>query len=395
MRTSYIALILLILFSPLVALAYGLLLLFGRTHRYRGEFRRPRTWYSLTLPREAARCSEDSPYSIYLKKGTTNKLIVFFSGGGLAWDAYSAARPQTLATILFGSEGFYFPNVKIYLEFINGGLLAPNNPRNPFNDWNCVLIPYATADCHVGRAEFPYRDRHGRERLLHHHGVKNADAALAVAQAVFGNPEEILVAGESAGGLGCVAQAPHVAEYFCCTKVTVYSDSGQMYSPKWPAIVRDVWSAGDDLADCVTDGNLLLSWFRYCHARLGDGVTYLMSCSSHDGTLTAYENMLNHQRFTYDQDSLTEFHQHLTETITALAREIPRFRFLVSEQGKNKADGSTLHTAARYPWYYSRTAEGPSLASWLNDAVQAGNLYNVGTHLLVQPEPESETAAAR
>ncbi|MCE5260119.1 MAG: pectinacetylesterase family protein [Chloroflexi bacterium] len=382
LKFNFLAALLLIIFSPLLLLAYGLLRLFARTHEYKGSFPRTHRWYVIKLPADAARCSDGSPYSIYVKKGTTNKLIVYFSGGGLAWDEYTAARPQNLFSAVFGGDSYYFPVVNVNLEFINGGILAPGDPSNPFNDWNCVFIPYATGDCHVGDNEFPYHDRKGRKHILYHHGAKNVQAALAAVKPIFGSPEQLIVAGESAGAIGCVAQAQRVAEYLGCPRVAVYSDSGVIYTPKWQTILRDVWKVESSLADCVTDGNLLIDWFRLLYQRMGDKVVYLQYSSSHDGTLSAYQSKMNDGVFCYDGRDLTEFHQHLQETVTTLAREIPTYRFFMSELGKKRSDGSTFHTAVRYPWYYSKNAQGISLAAWLNDAVNAGNLYNVGESLL-------------
>ena len=47
-----------------------------------------KVWYKLTL--EAGIAADGSPYHIYLKKGKTRQLCIFFSGGGVAWDDYSA-----------------------------------------------------------------------------------------------------------------------------------------------------------------------------------------------------------------------------------------------------------------------------------------------------------------
>lgn len=381
-KLNWLALVILLLFSPVIALAYGLLMLFGRAHRFKGTFPRTHRWFIHTLPTDQARCSDGSPYSIYLKRGTVNKLVVYFSGGGLAWDAYTAARPTTLRTMLFGGEGYYFGRVMTYLEIINGGILAPWDPRNPFNDWNCVFIPYATGDCHVGDNDYSYTDARGRQRVLHHHGARNVDAALDAALPIFGCPDEVLVAGESAGAIGCVAQAPNVARRLGCGHLTVYSDSGQMYTPRWPQILRENWRVEQPLAACVADGNLLLHWFRWLNREMDGRVTLLQSCSSHDGTLAAYESKLNGGDFTYDARELADFNARLCRVFSTLAGELPNYRFYLSEQGRNPRDGSTLHTAARYPWYYSRNAEGISVASWLDDAVNRGSLYHVGQGLL-------------
>ncbi|MHB9033480.1 MAG: pectin acetylesterase-family hydrolase [Anaerolineae bacterium] len=396
MRRMIIAYILLALPSPLLVLFYGLFLLFGSARTFPGRFPRAHRWYRLPLPREAARCSDGSAYSIYLKKGSGNKLVVFFSGGGMSWNAYTAARPYTLRRILTG-DIYYYPRVSRYQELLRGGMMLPGDKRNPFKDWNILYIPYASADLHTGDARFPYRDLRGREKVLYHEGVRNVAAALAAAQPIFGPPEQLLIAGDSAGAISCLAQAPNVLRHFPCARVAVYSDSGQLYSPKWQEIIRDVWHADPRLVDCLADGNLLTNWFRLLRGQLGDDVEYLLSCSIYDETLASYQNKLNYDRYARSKQALLEFNQHLNETVTALSRELPAFHYFLSEQSKKASDGSTAHTAACFPWFYRKTAQGVSVAEWLNDAVNSAKPYNVGRELLAlaassAPEPAASEA---
>jgi hypothetical protein len=55
-------------------------------------------WYR--LPIEEGMSGDGSEYHIYLKLGTTNHLCVFLSGGGVAWNEYTAARPVTGGAML-------------------------------------------------------------------------------------------------------------------------------------------------------------------------------------------------------------------------------------------------------------------------------------------------------
>ena len=51
------------------------------------------TWYRKLLPEGL--CGDGSPYHIYLRKGVSDHLCIFLSGGGIAWNPYTAARPVT------------------------------------------------------------------------------------------------------------------------------------------------------------------------------------------------------------------------------------------------------------------------------------------------------------
>lgn len=376
--------VLLSILSPVIAIAYGLFLLFKGARKYNGSFPKAHRWYKLVLKKDSARSSDGSSYPIYLKKGISNKLIVFFSGGGMSWSEYSAARPMTLLRTLRGVDSYYFPSVPAYLELANGGMLAAKDTHNPFDDWNVILLPYSSGDFHTGNTEFHYRDLRGRDQAFYHWGAKNVNAALDAVKSAFGNPDQLLIAGESAGAFGCVAQAPNVLKYFPnCPKIAVYSDSAVLFWPRWKEIVRDVWKADPSLSDCLqSDGNLILDWFEWLYHEMGDRVIYLQSCSIHDDVLSTFQNKLNHDIFVLNPEAISEFNVHLNETIQTLSCKIPSYRYFLSEQDKKEKDSSTAHTAARYKRFYSKTQQGVSLADWLNDAVNSNRLYNVGEELL-------------
>ena len=51
----------------------------------------PHVWYRVAVPEGIT--GDGSDYYIYIKKGNTENLCVFLSGGGVAWNEYTAARP--------------------------------------------------------------------------------------------------------------------------------------------------------------------------------------------------------------------------------------------------------------------------------------------------------------
>lgn len=353
-----------------------------------GSFPKTHTWYKLPLPKEKASCSEGSTYYVYLKKGASNKLMVFFGGGGVSWNERSAARPITIMNFLSGKGAFYFPKIDRMQELMNGGILAEKDINNPFHDWNFILLPYATGDFHVGNNDFAYTDGKGKRRILRHYGARNVTASLEAVQNHFASPDQLLIAGESAGAFGCVAQAAHIVDFFPgCQNITAYTDSGQLYYPQWKETVRDVWKADADLWECIQTNNLLLDWFRRLYKKLGDRANYMNSCSYHDGLLSQYQKMINHGINKIDKAGLDEFFVHLVETNKTLLQEVPGFHFHISAVEYNEKNDSTAHTATRYKRFYTKNAEGISNADWLNDAANHGKFYNVGIHLLESAAP--------
>ena len=56
---------------------------------------------------------------------------------------------MTLWRMLRKKDAFYFPRIDWIQELMNSGILAGQDARNPFNDWNFILLPYTTGDFHA------------------------------------------------------------------------------------------------------------------------------------------------------------------------------------------------------------------------------------------------------
>ena len=62
-------------------------------------------WYRIMIPEGMA--GDGSAYHIYIKRADPEKLCVFFSGGGVAWNEYTAARPVTGGKVAAGLPNYY------------------------------------------------------------------------------------------------------------------------------------------------------------------------------------------------------------------------------------------------------------------------------------------------
>ena len=114
-----------------------------------------KVWYQVPVPE--GKCGDGSDYHIYVRKGTSGKLCVFFSGGGIAINEYMAARPVTGGSVAAWVPNYYWNNLRLFTQVmnINAGI-TKNGADNPFDDWNFLVITYATGDMHIGRSEFTY-----------------------------------------------------------------------------------------------------------------------------------------------------------------------------------------------------------------------------------------------
>jgi len=353
-------------------------LVFGVAKKWNGQTDK-NMWFRQNLP--DGKSSDGSKYHVYYKRGSTQNLMVYFSGGGASWTEETAANPITLNSMKSGKTGYYFPNLATYLELLLTGILAANDPRNPFNDWNVVYIPYSTADFHAGNAEFSYTDSNGKKKILYHHGAKNVTNALNAAKTVFPACDKLLVAGESAGAFGCVAHAPAIAAMYPLRNETyIYSDGSSLYCPMWHEIYADIWKSEGIISDNAdADAHLIKHLFKRAYAALGDDAVYMHSNSIYDDVLSAFGNKLNTGGYSNGPDVLEKFYENMQYEMSSLAGEIPNYRFYLTSYGLDKDKGTTPHTFSRWDErYYGKMEDETAISEWLNAAVNKNNPFSVG-----------------
>lgn len=368
------------------ALQLPFLMIWGfmkRARPYKGNFSKIRRWYRQSLP--AYQASDGSPYSVYFKKGTAKKTVVYFSGGGASWNEHTASNPTTIRRMLSGKECYYYPFVRFYLELGMGGLLAANDSRNPFNDWNYIYLPYATGDFHIGNNNFAYTYK-SKQKILRHHGSRNVQAAMNAAPREFLKAEQVLICGESAGAFAGIACAPLIAGFFPKdAQLTVYADGAQMCAPAWRQILPEVWKTQPEYyEDLKPDGQLVRDWFMRLHKLFDGKVTLLHSISPYDGMLANYESKLNGGSYTAEKPDLEKFHKNLASAVHELAHHVPEYRCYIYNHAKDPKTGATAHTIARTPAnFYGDKTDGINVSDWLKNAVGAKPVNNIGlSHLL-------------
>lgn len=352
--------------------------------KFTGSFRKTRQWYWIDMP--GCTCSSGKKYFFYVKKGTENKLLVHFMGGGAAWDASSAAKPAlSLFQALFsGGDFLYTAAVSRLLTFLDGGILEKDNPKNPFNDWNVIQIPYATADFHTGNGQISYYDKRKRKKVCRFQGEDNLTQILKKVKELFPEPQQLMIAGESAGGFGCVAQGDRVAAAFPgCDRITVISDGTQLRCPGWKTITQEVWKTRSELSDCIgADGLLIADWMKRLHRILGDHVQYLHINSPLDETLIPFQSCIQGYGYEVNEYSKKDYADGLRETVQTLMKSIPGYRCFITEFKVNE-DQTTAHTALGHSErFYKKTEEGIALSEWIAAAVDGRQIQNVGLSLL-------------
>ncbi len=344
----------------------------------------PGVWYTIPIPEGIT--GDGSEYYIYVKKGRSDGLCVFLSGGGVAWNEYTAARPVTGGKVAAGLPNYYWNNLRPFTQIMNihTGITETGNEKNPFDDWNFIIITYATGDFHIGNHDFPYTGEDGSSQILHFHGYGNFLRGMEAGRELFHKPGKLLIAGDSAGAFAVPALADEILADFYpgCQDVTLLSDSGLLLYDQWQRTARRVWEAPDKFWKPIKGPNLTLEWYRSLYKKRGDSLKYLYASSVRDYLLSAYYNDVAHKTYKTDSEVQEVFYHQLQEMVADLKNLTPRFGIFLNDW-KNffLMRGGTIHTAVRERQFYHKTRSGISMADWLAQAVE-GEIRDVGLDLL-------------
>ena len=328
------------------------------------------------------------PVTSRMRVGTeSDKLIVLFYGGGISIDEYTASHPFT-TTDFINEKGIYAPDISGMIpELCDAGLGSPGE-ENPFRDWSVIIIPYTTADYHLGTADYAYRDEEGNEQILHHHGYTNYRALMDEAVRYISDPlSELLIAGTSAGGFGAAMLAEEIIEdYFPETgHVTVCVDSACQLYDSWAETAREIWGAPEELVDIIESDDLVLDSLTRLYHIYGDRMTYLYIGSVRDGSLAKYQSYLNGNSFSVDDRKGRFFTEDLRDMIGALRRSVPGIGIYLFDSlpyslqpNQLRLTQHTILVAAPMFW---KLTDRVRPADWLMDAVR-GQVRDHGLRLL-------------
>ncbi|MCR5775409.1 MAG: pectinacetylesterase family protein [Lachnospiraceae bacterium] len=346
----------------------------------------PMKWYRISLPEGIS--GDGSGYHTYISKGKNDHLVIILSGGGVAWNEYTAARPVTGGKVAAGLPNFYWNNLRPFTQLmnINIGITNTRNPSNPFSDWNFIVITYATGDFHIGNSEFEYRSEAGEDEILYFAGYKNFNESMKVACRLFEKPDRILVAGNSAGAFAVPALAGEISDkyYSDCDDITLFSDSGLLLYKDWKRTAAEVWHADESFVERLHSDNPTVDWFESLYRDHGDRFRYLYASSTRDYLLSSYYNDIMTKQYTTDKDVQDAFYGQLKEMVGQLKAITDDFHFYIFDWpmlpyavGK----GGTVHTALKEITFASKKVEDITMAEWLYDQT-GGKPYDIGIGLL-------------
>jgi hypothetical protein len=191
-------------------------------------------------------CSAGTPWSFWVRRGTVNKLLVYYQGGGACWSGLTCGGIPGLVNPTFKQSTGPFDNPANFSD----GFADLSNPDNPFRDWHFVFVPYCTGDVHWGDAVVDHENEiTGAITTIRHKGYVNAQVAEKWAREHFVFPEQIFVSGSSAGSYGALVNSLYLQEFpYPSTDVAVLGDAGN-------GVITDDFLA-NDLAKWGIEQNL-------------------------------------------------------------------------------------------------------------------------------------------
>ena len=312
------------------------------------------------------RCLNDGAYRYFVKRGSVNKVLMYYQGGGACWEGLTCGIPVCANTATAGDNP----------QNASTGFADLSNPNNPFRDWNVVFVTYCSCDIHFGDSEQQYTP----SLLVQHRGYHNARVAEKWAREHFVDPEVVFVTGSSAGAYGAWFHGPLLHDMWPGAQFHILADAGNGVItqeflvesfPNWnfranlPTDVPGLQEVLDSNEGIVGYTELAASYFpntNWAH--------YTTAFDGGTGGQTGFYNvMLNDNdpiaALSWWEGSCQFFDQMLTQSQQTAALVPSNYRYYVGTGSRHTMWGSNK--------VYSDTTGGvPTIVDWVNGMLASG-----------------------
>ncbi len=306
-------------------------------------------------------CSRGTDYAFFVRRGTVNKLVVGFDGGGACWDTISCSEQSPI----FSDSVTADDNPAT----MSDGILDFKDPENPFSDWYGVFVPYCTGDIHWGDAVVTYPATGDYpEVTIYHKGFVNASAVMSWIYDHFAAPEVIFVTGVSAGSYGSLMFAPYLMDHYPESRAVQSGDSGAgVITQEFLELGLTNWNAVQNIPEFFTElhetplSSLSLPDVYIAAANYFPGQVYSQYNTAYD------EN----QQFYYEAmgGNPGDWHDLMVENISTIADSAPTFRYFTN--------WGELHGVLPYPEFYTYQTNGVRIRDWVADLAAGVDVENV------------------
>ena len=324
-------------------------------------------WYQITL--ENAKSSDGSEWHGIFRKGSENKVAVYFFGGGVS---------ITGETSEGGTE--FFATTMAAQDFVAQGGIGSMADENPFRDWTFIVVPYASGDFHTGTGEYHYT-QNGKDKVVYHNGYNNYSAFIEEVKKYVGEPDTLLVTGFSAGGFATSLLADDVIDRFPTARnITVCVDSSLLLYDGWHDTAVNLWQSPKEISDRLTTNNIVLDSLTALYEKHGDSVKILFDCSYRDDTLQQYQAYINNGKMDKTKELGDQFQQNLKDMVEGLQANIPGIGIYIWSFNQDEVTDNTQHTIISSN-VFDKLGNERSVCEWIYGAVM-GDVQTIGLELL-------------
>jgi hypothetical protein len=319
----------------------------------------PEGWSQL-IPGGDTSCARGGEYSFFVRKANSNKLLIYFEGGGSCYDASTCREgAHYFDDSITNSDQSDNPALK------TSGVFALNDGRNPFQDYNIVFVSYCTGDGFMGNQVVSYTDG-GKSFTVNQVGFRNTHRVLAWTYQNFAHPDSIFVIGCSAGVLGSFFHAPYLLEQYPNTPFALIGDSGGGFFDG-PAVVFQNLGTMEVVPD----------WLPQYQGVVANGMIqtklfFVLPALTYPNARFGLLDTLNDSP---QSELLSLFGQDLTlakvlkSNLDDIRAEVPNF---VSYTGPGDH-----HCITMDPVFYQYQVNGTKLADWLSNLANGQPVENI------------------
>jgi hypothetical protein len=198
------------------------------------------------------------------------------------------------------------------------------------------------------------------------------------------NPQDVIIAGSSAGGFGAGLLADDVMQFLpSSARTTVCIDCSVLEYHGWSQVLQTRWAAPDAVGASAAGKNLIVDALLSVRARHGDRVNILFECSVRDTDLSKVQAYLDTgvMPAAASREDADRFQSLLRETVDLLRDHDDLIGIYVWDDMVSRRAHLTRHTILTSKRVFHSFAHGPSIADWVHNAVK-GNVQTYGLELL-------------
>jgi len=307
-------------------------------------------------PGGETRCARGTPFKYFVRRGSVNRVVIDFRGGGACWDQPTCSL--TGANSLFQEDAE--PDAFIADESRARGFYDHNDSRNPFKDWHHVYIPYCTGDIHWGENDKTYTNASGDKSFtINHRGATNVKAVLDWVYQNVASPEKLFVTGCSAGAYGSIIWSSYVKNHYKTAKVYQFADSGAgIITDDFFKLSFPSWNASKNFPTFIPGVDpTTLTRLPQLYDAIGKHFN--------DMFLSAYNTTYDENQYFYYKamggGTVNEWSEKMLASVAQIEAATLNFHAYIAPDFQ--------HCILPYPEFYDRTSNGVMLINWLSDVI--------------------------